>query len=92
MEANSTHELVGVFMLLDATSASQPKPGSYSLSGHEPELTKYNGSRVEVTGSLMPKATSARSEKGAPATDAMQRIRVDSVKKLDGPACSAAKK
>jgi hypothetical protein len=93
MEANS-NEPAGVFMLLDAktTTTTQSRPVSFALSGHEPELTKLNGARVEITGSIVPTAHSTPSTTGGVKGDGMQRVRVESVKKLAGPACSAAKK
>jgi hypothetical protein len=94
IEANRSDELTGVFMLLDASPSNAPTTStapraSYSLAGHEPELTKQNGYRVEIVGSVVPKAE--RPEKGQPGSDAIQRIRVTSVKRIAG-SCSAAKK
>src|SRR2546426_152524 len=67
-EANNP-EPTGVFMLLDATpgtaasasaapsttdAGSQPQRTAYALSGHEAELTKLNGYRVEISGTFVP--------------------------------------
>ena len=90
MEANS-QEPTGTYVLLAATTPSQPRPTSFALFGHETELAKYNGTRIEVTGSVVPKATAGRGEKGAAPADAIQHVRVASVKKIGG-GCSATKK
>jgi hypothetical protein len=83
----------GVYQLLDAraTNAKDTKPTSYSLTGHEAEFGKLEGQRVEVAGTVAPPVGEGRSGKMAGAADGSQRIRVTSVKKIEG-VCSAAKK
>jgi len=82
----------GVYQLLEArvTGATETKPTSYSLSGHEAELAKLEGQRVEVTGTIAPPLGDNRPGMPAP-RDGAQRIRVSAVKKIDGQ-CSAVKK
>ena len=81
----------GVFQLLDAKAvgAKETRPTSYKLTGHEAEFGKLEGQRVEVVGSVAPLVGDARSGKMAGAADGSQRIRVSSVKKIQGD-CSAA--
>ena len=82
----------GVYQLLDArvAGATDTKPTSYSLSGHEAEFAKLEGQRVEVSGTVVPPLGDNRP--GQPAAgDRTQRIRVSAVKKIEGR-CSAAKK
>lgn len=83
----------GAYQLLDARAndAKNTKPTSYSLSGHEAEFGKLEGQRVEVAGTVEPALGDVRSGKLAGAADGAQRIRVSSVKKMEG-SCSAAKK
>ena len=83
----------GVYQLLDAQAvgAKNTRPTSYKLTGHEAEFAKLEGQRVEVAGTVAPLLGDARSEKMAGAADGSQRIRVSSVKKIEG-SCSAAKK
>jgi hypothetical protein len=83
----------GFYQLLDAraTDAKDTKPTTYTLTGHEAEFGKLEGQRVEVAGTIAPVLGDARSEKMAGAADGAQRIRVTSVKKIEGR-CSAAKK
>ena len=82
----------GVYQLLDArpAGATDAKPTSYSLSGHEAELAKLQGQRVEVIGTVVPPLGDNRPGQPA-ARDGAQRIRVSAVKKIEGQ-CSAAKK
>ena len=91
-EANNPNP-TGVYQLLDAQAAGakNARPTSYKLTGHEAELGKLEGQRVEVAGSVAPALGDARSGKMAGAADGAQRIRVSSVKKIEGR-CSAAKK
>jgi hypothetical protein len=70
--------------------APDTKPTSYSLSGHEAELAKLEGQRVEVSGTVVPPLGDNRPGQPA-ARDGAQRIRVSAVKKIEGQ-CSAAKK
>jgi hypothetical protein len=91
-EANNPNP-TGVYQLLDAraTDAKNTRPTSYALTGHEAEVGKLEGQRVEVTGTVAPALGDVRSGKLAGAADGSQRIRVSSVKKIEGR-CSAAKK
>ena len=83
----------GVYQLLDAraTDARDTKPTSYTLTGHEAEIGRLEGQRVEVAGTVAPVLGDVRSGKMAGAADGAQRIRVSSVKKIEGR-CSAVKK
>lgn len=83
----------GAYQLLEAraTDAKDTKPTSYPLTGHEAEIGKLEGQRVEVAGTVAPQLGDVRSGKMAGAADGSQRIRVSSVKKIEG-SCSAAKK
>ena len=83
----------GFYQLLDAraTDAKDTKPTAYALTGHEAEFAKLEGQRVEVAGTIAPQLGDVRSGKMAGAADGAQRIRVSSVKKIEG-SCSAAKK
>jgi hypothetical protein len=90
-EANNP-DPTGVYQLLDArlAGATDTKPTSYALSGHEAEFAKLEGQRVEVGGTVVPPLGDNRP--GQPAAgDRTQRIRVSAVKKIEGR-CSAAKK
>jgi hypothetical protein len=83
----------GFYQLLDARAADakDTKPTTYALTGHEPEFGQLEGQRVEVVGTVAPALGDVRSGKMAGAADGAQRIRVSSVKKIEGR-CSAAKK
>ena len=83
----------GFYQLLDAraTDAKNTKPTAYTLTGHEAEFAQLEGQRVEVAGTVAPARGDVRSGKMAGAADGAQRIRVSSVKKIEGR-CSAAKK
>lgn len=83
----------GVYQLLNAQAvgAKDTRPTSYKLTGHEGEFAKLEGQRVEVAGTVAPLVGDARSPKMSGAADGSQRIRVSSVKKIEG-SCSAAKK
>ena len=91
-EANNPNP-TGVYQLLDAQAAGakDSRPTSYALTGHEAEFGKLEGQRVEVAGTVAPVLGDVRSGKLAGAADGAQRIRVSSVKKIDG-SCSSAKK
>ena len=82
----------GVYQLLDArvAGATDTRPTTYSLAGHENELAKLEGQRVEVTGTVVPPLGDNRPGQPAP-QDGAQRIRVSAVEKIEGQ-CSAAKK
>jgi hypothetical protein len=91
-EANNPNP-TGFYQLLDAraTDARDTKPTSYALTGHEAEFGPLEGQRVEVVGTIAPAVGDVSSGKMAGAADGAQRIRVSSVKKIEGR-CSAAKK
>jgi hypothetical protein len=92
-EESNNPNPTGFYQLLDArtTDARDTKPTTYALTGHEAEFAKLEGQRVEVAGNVAPPLGDARSGKMAGAADGAQRIRVSSVKKIEG-SCSAAKK
>jgi hypothetical protein len=91
-EANNPNP-TGVYQLLDAQAAGakNSRPTSYKLTGHEAEFGKLEGQRVEVAGTVVAALGDARSGKMAGAADGAQRIRVSSVKRIQG-SCSAANK
>jgi hypothetical protein len=91
-EESNNPNPTGFYQLLDArtTDARDTKPTTYALTGHEAEFAKLQGQRVEVAGNVAPQVGDARG-KMAGAADGAQRIRVSSVKKIEGN-CSAAKK
>jgi hypothetical protein len=91
-EANNPRP-TGVYQLLDArtTDAGDSKPTTYALTGHEAEFGQLEGQRVEVAGTVAPALGDVRLGKMAGAADGAQRIRVSSVKKIEG-SCSATKK
>ena len=91
-EANNPNP-TGVYQLLDAQAAGakNTRPTSYKLTGHEAEFGKLEGQRVEVAGTVAPALGDVRSGKMAGAADGAQRIRVSTVKKIEG-SCSAANK
>jgi hypothetical protein len=91
-EANNPRP-TGVYQLLDArtTDASDSKPTTYALTGQAAEYGQLEGQRVEVAGTVAPALGDVRSGKMAGAADGAQRIRVSSVKKIEG-SCSATKK
>jgi hypothetical protein len=91
-QESNNPEPTGVYQLLDArvAGAEAAKPTTFSLAGHEAELGKLEGQRVEVTGTIVPPLGDNRP--GTPAArDGAQRIRVSAVKKIDGQ-CSGGKK
>ena len=91
-EANNPNP-TGAYQLLEAQAAGakDTRPTSYTLTGHEAEFGKLEGQRVEVSGTVAPPLGDARSDKMAGAKDGSQRVRVSSVKKVEGR-CSAVKK
>jgi hypothetical protein len=92
-EESNNPNPTGFYQLLEAraTDAKDTKPTTYALTGHEAEFGQLEGQRVEVTGTIAPPLGDARSGKMAGAADGAQRIRVSSVKKIEGR-CSAAGK
>jgi hypothetical protein len=91
-EANNPNP-TGVYQLLNAQAAGakNTRPTSYKLTGHEAEFGKLEGQRVEVAGTVAAPLGDVRSGKMAGAADGAQRIRVSSVKRIQG-SCSAANK
>jgi len=91
-EANNPNP-TGVYQLLDAQAAGakNTRPTTFKLTGHEAEFGKLEGQRVEVAGTVAAALGDVRSGKMTGAADGAQRIRVSSVKKIEG-SCSAAKK
>jgi hypothetical protein len=91
-EANNPSP-TGVYQLLEAQAvgAKNTRPTTYALTGLEAELGKLEGQRVEVAGTVAPALGDVRSGKLAGAADGAERIRVASVKKIEGR-CSAAAK
>ena len=81
----------GVYQLLDArvAGATKAKPTSFSLAGHEAELARLEGQRVEVTGTVMSPLGDNGPRQPA-ASDSSQRIRVSAVRKIEGN-CTVAK-
>ena len=55
---------------------------SFGLSGRESELERHQGARLQVTGSIMPPASSGRGTGGAATASGVKRIRVESFKVL----------
>jgi hypothetical protein len=92
-EESNNPNPTGVYQLLDAQAAGakNTRPTSYKLTGHEAEFGKLEGQRVEVAGTVAAALGDVRSGKMAGAADGAQRIRVSSVKKIQG-SCSAANK
>jgi hypothetical protein len=92
-EESNNPDPTGVYQLLDARAtgaATETKPTTYSLSGHEAQFAKLVGQRVEVSGTVAPPLGDNRPGQPAP-QDGAQRIRVSAVKKIEGQ-CSASKK
>jgi hypothetical protein len=63
-----------------AGTAGRTEPTTFGLQGHEPELEQHQGARVEVTGVVMPPATSGRGTGGAATAAGAKRLRVESYK------------
>lgn len=63
-------------------SATREEPTSYALSGREPELERHQGARLQVTGSLMPPASSGRGTGGSATASGVKRLKVESFKVL----------
>jgi hypothetical protein len=95
-EANNP-EPTGRFMLLDAApvapvAAAAPQAEekstkqsrtSYTLRGHESELAKHVGHRVEVTGALMPPAEAKLPAQTAATAEGIRAVQVEAVKMID---------
>ena len=72
-----------------ATSgAKEAKPTSYALRGHDAELAKHIGHRVQIDGSLMPPLKETLPSKSAKTAEGIQAVQVTSVKMV-GTNCSA---
>jgi hypothetical protein len=101
-EANNP-EPTGRFILLDAvpadskpgveatsgTPAKQPRT-SYTLRGHEQDLAKHVGHRIEVTGVLMPPAASKLPPQAASTAEGIRALQVESLKMV-GTDCSPSR-
>lgn len=70
-----------------ATGTSGVTPTSFGLEGQTAALEKHTGARVEVTGIVIPAASSGRGTGGAATATGVTRIRVASFKVL-APNCS----
>ena len=102
-EANNP-EPTGRFMLLDAApvaagAAAAPQADeksarqtrtSYTLRGHEAELAKHVGHRVEVTGALMPPAEAKLPSQAAATAEGIRAVQVEAIKML-GTDCSPSR-
>ncbi len=55
---------------------------SFGLTGREAELERHQGARVQVTGTVIPPATSGRGTGGAATASGVKRIQVESFKIL----------
>jgi hypothetical protein len=101
-EANNP-DPTGKFILLDAAPISgkslasseadsakpaQGKRTSYALRGHEQEMARHVGHRVQVTGTLMPPLAARLPEQTAATAEGVRALQVTSVKML-GTDCSA---
>ena len=91
-EANSS-ALVDAFLLSAATPVVGGDPQAtgttgktdittFGLSGREAELERHQGARVQVTGKVVPPATSGRGTGGAATATGVKRIEVESFKIL----------
>ncbi len=99
-EANKGDQPLDIYLLLDAvpSNAAADKAGAgetvrsrqYVLNGHASELGALRGHRVEVVGSLLPKADPSRLGKSASAADGTEHLRISSIKPVAG-SCSAKK-
>ena len=86
------------YQLMDATSAAgtagtadaKPVKTTYALRGHEQELAKHLGHRVEVAGSLAPSLAAKLPAKEAAAAEGVRTVQVSSLKMI-GNDCSPAK-
>jgi hypothetical protein len=58
------------------------QPTSFGLEGHEADLEQHNGARVEVSGVIIPPASSGQGTGGAATASGVKRIRVASFKVL----------
>jgi hypothetical protein len=61
-------------------TAGRAEPTTFGLQGQEPELERHQGARVEVTGTVIPPATSGRGTGGAATAAGAKRLKVESYK------------
>ena len=91
-EANSS-ALVDAFLLSEATpvvggvpqatgTSGKAEITTFGLSGREAELERHEGARLQVTGKVVPPATSGRGAGGAATATGAKRIEVESFKIL----------
>ena len=87
------------YQLMDATTSAvatagptdaKPARTTYALRGHEQELAKHLGHRVEVAGSLAPPLAAKLPAKEAAAAEGVRTVQVSSLKMI-GTDCSPAK-
>ena len=90
IEANNP-EPTGRFMLQAATvdgpppvadKTAKPKPTAFTLRGHEQELAKHVGHRVQITGTLMPPLAAKLPAQGAESAEGTRGVQVSSIKML----------
>jgi hypothetical protein len=65
---------------LDAEDSRKDAVTSYALVGHELELEKHKGHRIEITGKLMPPRPPTGTTAGKSAASNVRRISVDTIK------------
>ena len=70
-----------------ATSGAKPERTSYTLRGHEQELAKHQGHRVQVVGTLMPPLTATLPAQAAKSAEGIRAVQVTSIKMI-GTDCS----
>jgi hypothetical protein len=63
-------------------TAGRSELTTYGLQGREDELGRHQGARLQVTGTLMPPATSGRGTGGSATASGAKRLRVESFKIL----------
>jgi hypothetical protein len=61
-------------------TAGRAEPTTFGLQGQEAELERHQGARVEVTGTVIPPATSGRGTGGAATASGAKRLKVESYK------------
>lgn len=97
MEANNP-EPTNRYQLRDATPAEPPVPAgtaakptrtTYALRGHEAELAKHVGHRVQIHGSLMAPLAAKLPSKAAATADGTRSVQVGAVKMI-GSNCSVS--
>ena len=64
----------------ETEETTKDAPTSYALVGHEQDLAKHKGHRVQITGQLMAPRSGADSTAGKGAASNIQRIAVDAIK------------